>query len=294
MLGQMVMKLTVQLLVVASVAVLCTAWDYHSNLQLTAISYDQITGTFSDYGSGKGVHFISTVNSLVISNLNNQILVEIGSPVADLDNEDMYRLVEIKGRYFLDHRSKGGERKGFNITGEEATYLKIWGNPNTILQSAEAKDMEAHKASIREAITDLIMDSHSQLIVRAAEAMGKGEGGITGKDYPPIMPFYLFAMRLHSLVEADTHTDNQEEGTSIHYGYINPRKYRKCIQQCPPCPRDDCIGMCGPKCTCWRYVCGDCCYHPGCFQHDLCCRAHGKMSLQCLALWRFSCDHYWC
>lgn len=35
---------------------------------------------------------------------------------------------------------------------------------------------------------------------------------------------------------------------------------------------DSCYGMCGPGCSCWSWVCGDCCYHHGCAVHDSWCR----------------------
>ena len=35
---------------------------------------------------------------------------------------------------------------------------------------------------------------------------------------------------------------------------------------------NECYGMCGPGCTCWSWVCGDCCYHYGCARHDSWCR----------------------
>lgn len=35
---------------------------------------------------------------------------------------------------------------------------------------------------------------------------------------------------------------------------------------------NDCYGMCGFGCSCWSWVCGDCCYHGGCAQHDSWCR----------------------
>ncbi len=34
---------------------------------------------------------------------------------------------------------------------------------------------------------------------------------------------------------------------------------------------NDCFGMCGNDCNCWSWVCGDCCYHRGCFMHDTYC-----------------------
>lgn len=44
---------------------------------------------------------------------------------------------------------------------------------------------------------------------------------------------------------------------------------------------DECLGMCGPGCTCWSFVCGDCCYNKLCLEHDKCCR-HRAFSLSCL------------
>ncbi len=35
---------------------------------------------------------------------------------------------------------------------------------------------------------------------------------------------------------------------------------------------NDCYGMCGYGCSCWSWVCGDCCYHGGCAKHDSWCR----------------------
>ena len=52
----------------------------------------------------------------------------------------------------------------------------------------------------------------------------------------------------------------------------------------------DCFGMCGPHCWCWNWICGDCCLHRGCQQHDLCCN-HNYLSTHCLFPWiyGFSC-----
>lgn len=35
---------------------------------------------------------------------------------------------------------------------------------------------------------------------------------------------------------------------------------------------NECYGMCGQGCSCWSWVCGDCCYHSGCAKHDSWCR----------------------
>ena len=41
---------------------------------------------------------------------------------------------------------------------------------------------------------------------------------------------------------------------------------------CARATANDCYGMCGYGCSCWSWVCGDCCYHSGCARHDSWCR----------------------
>ena len=43
---------------------------------------------------------------------------------------------------------------------------------------------------------------------------------------------------------------------------------------------DECLGMCGPGCSFWSFVCGNCCNNKLCLEHDKCCR-HNKYSLSC-------------
>lgn len=57
----------------------------------------------------------------------------------------------------------------------------------------------------------------------------------------------------------------------------------------------ECFGMCGKTCWCWAWVCGDCCLHKGCLQHDACCRYANPqyLSTYCLLpfLYGFDCNH---
>ena len=42
------------------------------------------------------------------------------------------------------------------------------------------------------------------------------------------------------------------------------------------------MGLCGPSCfRCWSYICGDCCKHPGCYNHDAKCLG-GYLTLECV------------
>lgn len=57
----------------------------------------------------------------------------------------------------------------------------------------------------------------------------------------------------------------------------------------------ECFGMCGKKCWCWHWVCGDCCLHKGCLQHDACCRYANPqyLSTYCLLpfIYGFDCEN---
>lgn len=55
--------------------------------------------------------------------------------------------------------------------------------------------------------------------------------------------------------------------------------------------QDQCMGMCGPGCGCWKWVCGDCCFHKGCDAHDNDCRkcswSHPGACLRCASFSSF-------
>jgi hypothetical protein len=62
----------------------------------------------------------------------------------------------------------------------------------------------------------------------------------------------------------------------------NPRQYSDLRSD--PC-KNECRGMCGPKCTCWPWVCGGCGYNAGCALHDdmcdVCYDSYGIVAAAC-------------
>ena len=52
-----------------------------------------------------------------------------------------------------------------------------------------------------------------------------------------------------------------------------------------------CLGMCGKGCSCWWWLCGNCCWNRGCYEHDLCCR-HDWWSTACLLPMSFRCSGF--
>ena len=119
-----------------------------------------------------------------------------------------------------------------------------------------------------------------------------GKLGITGRAYPPSLLLHAVAM---GAAEQLSIQPNQPE---VFYRFELPpelaaagfdllktlwpdpcdtpelpkaERPAACLDACeaPPNRDKNCYGMCGPGCDqCWRWVCGDCCYHAFCAVHD--------------------------
>merc|ERR1719318_655592 len=69
------------------------------------------------------------------------------------------------------------------------------------------------------------------------------------------------------------------------YDYQGPRKRKECkgsgwykatassLNLWIHTPNRRCMGLCGKRCDCWKWVCGDCCIHTGCLEHDNACKS---------------------
>lgn len=90
-----------------------------------------------------------------------------------------------------------------------------------------------------------------------------GERGINGRDYPASFSLHLLASQIAeqetAVAISSLPVDGDEEVLACQDLRSNPGK-------------NDCYGMCGRGCSCWTWVCGDCCYHKGCAYHDTQCR----------------------
>jgi hypothetical protein len=85
-----------------------------------------------------------------------------------------------------------------------------------------------------------------------------GEQGYTGAAYPA-------TLALHKIAQSAS------EGTGTE---VPPLEVDDAAAgaRCSWPTANNCYGMCGPGCSCWSWVCGDCCYHGGCAKHDQWCR----------------------
>ena len=120
-------------------------------------------------------------------------------------------------------------------------------------------------------------------------ALALGEIGVLGKDFPSLLSIFIAAQALVS----DCENENQEFGD-----HRRERREQCPNPECEGCQQkpsgSTCLGMCGPDTRCWNWVCGDCCLHQGCLQHDECCRTQGMVTMACLSVWKFKCHSYSC
>jgi hypothetical protein len=87
-----------------------------------------------------------------------------------------------------------------------------------------------------------------------------GARGFTGRDFPATMALHKIAKQ--SAKGLGIEVDPIQVQASSQEGYCTAYPNRS----------NSCYGMCGNGCSCWSWVCGDCCYHGGCAQHDNWCR----------------------
>ena len=127
---------------------------------------------------------------------------------------------------------------------------------------------------------------------------------VTIADYPAAKPFYVLAMRLSKFQSEYFQTDQEGSGEIANYDSQADRNKRshcwfwtthcrsngRCCYRCPS--DDNCLGLCGRGCSCWWWVCGNCCYNQGCYDHDICCGSWNSWG--CQIPLGFSCSSYDC
>ncbi len=157
-----------------------------------------------------------------------------------------------------------------------------------VLENLDNKNVNETRWS---SLQKLALSGEALLIIEAAKALG--ERGYEGTDYPAALRFYYLALRL-SYARDSTETDSP---TRVDDEMMEPNEKRalQCSRgggvNCDQCPfsqgSNNCFGLCGKGCTCWSFICGNCCVNNYCLTHDQCCADRGFFSYPCLAVaWR--------
>ena len=214
-----------------------------------SFTQQQVYGKYISRDGTHGIVFFSGADDyLLIRTLNGETIAEAG-PITERDGKKL-RSVYITGREYHQH----------------ATSPSLSDQPI------------GHDTPFSDALHDLMNVEEVGLLEKAAEAVG--QKGLTGKNTPAILPFFMFAV----------HVTQLQTGSDDIFITNSTRIQRAdCSAECPPCPNNNCFGMCGKRCSCWEFVCGDCCWHVGCYYHDMCC-AKDFWQTKCLFPVSFRCE----
>ncbi|MGZ3452335.1 MAG: hypothetical protein ACXVEF_22190 [Polyangiales bacterium] len=113
------------------------------------------------------------------------------------------------------------------------------------------------------AFGELMFTDEAQVLPWLSRALG--ERGLTGKTHPASLDIHTLGAMVARVREIEVPSMEPElaDGTD---------DVRTAQSSCGRPSQNDCFGMCGRGCGCWKWVCGDCCFHDGCAAHDNDCR----------------------
>eukprot|EP00118_Oscarella_pearsei_P025911 m.309023 g.309023 ORF g.309023 m.309023 type:complete len:267 (+) comp45299_c0_seq1:163-963(+) len=165
----------------------------------------------------------------------------------------------------------------------EGTTFKFSGNGTKlgVHQRKQLKDINGSDSVGYRKEWDRVMDEARdrgayKLLEELSRALGRY--GLRGHKNKPALSLFRLAQVITYAIDPVTETPPVQQRQK--------RWWSK-----PKCKKEHlgkssaCAGLCGRQCSCWIFVCGDCCFHQGCFQHDLCCARCGYNSWQCLNVW---------
>ena len=266
------------------------------DLRIITLEPGKVEGEFlAANDDGRGVYFLSEVKKdsrfLLITTLDGEQLYRAVSP----RNEDI--LVSLMGKDFLlkSYESPKGHAvlQGLLVPASSvASIEKTLDESDGIDEDIFATKEETNSLSVMKiSYTNLRRRFEISCFVHATVKLGR-DNGVLGSNYPAAMSLYVMAMRLAK-------DEGRARGAISRQGALQKRcqaptlycaNSKSCCGKCPQ--GGGCLGMCGPGCNCWTWACGDCCYHQGCYDHDLCCKTF--ISWDCLGVWKFSCNSYSC
>ena len=208
---------------------------------------DEVSGIYANKDGSLGIKFVCREGYMQIETLNNITLFHTGS--FHEVNKRMARSVYILNGEYLQHKHTSHRHLDRSVGDTTKPF--------------------------NETISDLLQMEEITLLEGASRAVGR-ERGVTGKNTPIILSFHMFALKVAQILGTSMTNELNQKST------MPPqKKYRRCTGCLKYQKYRKCNGLCGLKCVCFEWVCGDCCYHQACFDHDACCGKHGYISSQC-------------
>ena len=263
------------------------------SVQVYTLTEEELRGQY--YGINGGIYFQSKINSshvyFSVTTDDGRMIVLFVRPL----NTPMVMMDVNQTGFLLMENQQGSEMYSEYLIPENYmnTMMSIMtGGANMSSAVLEQLDTEAVNKTRQSSLRNLAMSPEANLIIETAQALGNL--GIQGTDSLAVLKFYQFAMILANARDLQNSATpdliKRDSGNVIR----RKRAARECDRpggnycdqnQCPV--GSGCFGMCGYACSCWSFVCGDCCVHEYCRSHDQCCADRGFFSYQCLSVaWR--------
>ena len=271
----------------------------NGKLNVLTITQEEIEGEY--HSSTGGIHFRSIVRGeyhfLSITTAGGEPLVIAKQP------HDSTTLMTLSGTDFLVMKQPSGsgltKYTDYIVPSVfQKSVKKALKHEYFSTELLQQLDTEVVNETRQNAIESLALRPEIELCMSAAQALG--DLGIIGSQNPAAMPFYALTLRMTKFRdillsgEGDLTMDGEDDD---HRGVqLEDRQKRSCDSRCRTgsCPYrgygPNCYGMCGRRCSCQSWFCGDCCVHQGCLGHDYCCGTYGYSSWSCITVWNIVCD----
>ena len=194
------------------------------------------------------------------------------------NNASSIGYLQIGDAIFVEHMNSG--ESYYLQKSALPTQLEHLRDGQVYLQSKQQQQQLYTNLDKVNALKDLSSNYNTANIELLSKALGE-QLGEEGRNSPSVMSIHLAAKSMAFL----------ERTTRDISGTCPNKEAQFCLNK--PIG-SDCEGMCGRGTSCWSIICDDCCYHEGCYQHDVCCEKYGYFSWKCLDVTSFSCDSFTC
>ena len=272
-----------------------------NGLTIISASPGELQGKYHDSKFG-GIYFYTAVND---SFVYLSITTTSGAAVIHLLHsvESSMTMMSANETYFLIMQNQTSLEYADYVIPKNYTNLlgtMMRGQKPMSDEILELLDSRTVNETRQYSLESLALSQEALLIIEAARDLGNLVGFDTR---PAIGPFYLLGLQLAKVRFSQkagvlsSPTPNSEPTKE----YRQKRAFVDCGRlngggTCTPsaCPSfiDECLGMCGPRCSCWDWACGDCCIHEFCRTHDLCC-LDGYWYFKCWAvIWVYPKERY--
>ena len=258
-------------------------------LEIVKLTKSLVDVVYEDALTGNGLRITSAPDSMHLRTLDGRNLVLAQGAEGSL------RLIVVGQSAFVQFTANSGESRDFvmpdaysdainsNDVIDMKSFLQDFMLAARISGIEEDNGKELQKALRNLTMIHPEMEQHLQSVVSILSGRG-----VTGLGYPSVLPFYMTTFKLNQFLgNLSEVAGGFDSGAPLR---LRRNEFNmQCFSECPPCQDQECFGMCGYGCQCWEWLCGDCCFHLGCYEHDILCREQFVRSC-CLFPFSFSCD----